>query len=58
MHKSMQVYEGLHGCAFGMRVCVHVCGYVQVYTGIYRYAWEGMGVCEMNFQNTFLRLES
>ena len=39
MHKSMQVYVGLHGCAFGMQVCVGVCGYVQVYTGMHGKAW-------------------
>ena len=35
-----------------------VCGIVQVYAGMHGSAWVWADVCGMNFQNTFLRLES
>ena len=55
---GVQVCAGVHGCAL---VCAGVQGWAWVCVEVFRCmvcARVWAGVCGMNFQNTFLRLES
>ena len=45
----------VHGC---VQVCAGVCECVQVCAVVRGGAWMCTGMCGMNFQNTYWRLES
>ena len=52
---GVRVCAGMHGCAL---VCAGIQGWAWVCVEVLRCAWVWEGVCGMNFQNTFWRIES